>query len=97
MAEIARRWQQPHLTILEFAWDFDETMTDLYAERYGIDEPIIKGDIFGGSEWLYDVTFWKERYIWLCPPNSTVTFESHSDVIDALNNELESCYHGNAT
>jgi hypothetical protein len=97
LVEIARRWQQPHLTILEFAWDFDETMTDLYAERYGIDEPIIKGDIFGGSEWLYDVTFWKERYIWLCPPNSTVTFESHSDVIDALNNELEACYHGNAT
>ena len=93
LVEIRTRWQQPHLTICEFAFDFNETMTDLYRNEVG-DGWRKSGDIFGGVEELPDVQFWKERYIWLCDRNSTITFETAQDVMDALNHELALCTAG---
>ena len=90
---IQKRWQQPHLTICEFAYDFEETMTDLYRGRFG-DAFLKFGDIWTGASWSYDVEFWKERYIWLCDRNSTITFETVQEVIDALNHELALCKMG---
>jgi hypothetical protein len=93
IVEIRTRWQQPHLTICEFAWDFNETMTDLYRNEIGEGWQKV-GDIFGGVEELSDVIFWRERYIWICDRNSTITFETAQDVMDALNHELALCSMG---
>jgi hypothetical protein len=83
--DILEKIQCPHLIIREIDIDFKEVLEDFTSLGYvGVPEL----DLKDMSEALM-----KNRYIWLCPKNSTVTFETADQVIDALNWELAKLHH----
>jgi hypothetical protein len=94
--ELKQKMQAPHLIIREFDYSY-KVLADKYKESFegfdGGELIILRKAAKDELESKCDFNM-VERYIWLCPKNSTIFFETVDQVIDALNWELAKLHHG---